>query len=120
MAFTKKHSIIMCAWQKITAEGCSPEWISYGAFREWSELRWRDGAVLRKVEDGDPWSPDNAEWMGGKNPDAWTPQWSRAYRSGNPPKSNPCDNCRVANKCTKICPARARWWDVCFGGYRSG
>ena len=120
MAFTKKHSQIMAAWTRMQKDGCVFAWQNYEAFRDWSELRWAEKAVLVKIFPELPWGPDNAEWMGGKNPDSWTPQWSRAYRSGNPPKSNPCDNCRVANKCTKICPARARWWDVCFGGYRSG
>lgn len=118
MAYAKKHARFCAAWQLMQEQGCEP-W-PYETFREWSEFRWSDNAVLVKIFPELPWGPDNAEWMGGKNPDAWTPQWARAYRSGNPPKSNPCGNCRVENKCTKICPARARWWDVFFGGYRSG
>lgn len=120
MAFTKKHSQIMSAYVRVQSEPHDPVWNDYGNFRDWSELRWAEGATLEKVFEELPWGPDNAFWLRGKDPDAWTPQWSRAYRSGEPPKSNPCDNCRVANKCTKICPARARWWDVCFGGYRDG
>lgn len=118
MAFTKKHSQIMSAYVRVQSEPHDPIWNDYGSFRDWSELRWAEGATLEKVFEELPWGPDNAFWLRGKDPDAWTPQWARAYRSGNPPKSNPCDNCRVANKCSKICPARARWWDVCFGGYR--
>lgn len=110
MAYTQKHARVSAAWQMMQDEGCEP-W-PYQDFREWSELRWAEGATLEKVFEELPWSPDNAFWLRGKDPDAWTPQWSRAYRSGNPPKSNPCDNCRSANKCTKICPARARWWDA--------
>lgn len=118
MSYTQKHARVSAAWQMMQEQGCEP-W-PYQDFRAWSEMRWTENAVLVKIFPDLPWSPDNAEWMGGKNPDAGTPQWSRAYRSGNPPKSNPCNGCRVANKCTKICPARARWWDVCFGGYRDG
>ena len=112
MAYTKKHAQFSSAWARIQKEGCDPVWNDYGNFREWSELRWAENATLEKVFPELPWSPDNAFWLRGKDPDCWTPEWSRAYRKAPMPKENPCKGCRSAAKCTKICPARARWWDA--------
>lgn len=86
MAYSKKHAQFAAAYKRIQKEGCVFAWRNYEAFRIWSELRWAEGATLEKVFEELPWSPDNAFWLRGKDPGAWTPQWSRAYRSGNPPK----------------------------------
>lgn len=120
MAYNKKHSEIVRAYARVQAEPHEAIWNDYGAFREWSGKRWVEGAALAKVFPGLPWGPDNAEWLGGIDPDAWTVTWSRQYHRTPAPVANPCPNCRSADKCTKICPARARWWDVCFGGHRNG
>lgn len=111
MAHTRKHAMICTAWKRMQAEGCDPVWNDYGAFREWSEHRWADKAVFAKIFPELPWGPDNAEWIGGHDPDAWTITWSRQYRRTPAQTVNPCTNCRSLLQCTKICPARARWWD---------
>ena len=109
MAYSKKHARISAAWQLMQNEGCEP-W-PYQDFREWSGKRWVEGAALVKVFSDLPWGPDNAEWLGGIDPDAWTGTWSRQYHRSRSPVANPCPTCRSEEKCTKICPARARWWD---------
>lgn len=108
MAYTKKHKEICKAWKIISAE-----WEGgFSTFREWSEQRWAAGAVLKKIFPELPWAPDNAYWDGGHDPDAWTVTWSRQYRRTPAQTANPCSNCRSLLQCTKICPARARWWDA--------
>lgn len=109
MAYTKKHARISALWQMMQQQGCEP-W-SYEAFREWSEPRWADNAILAKIFPDLPWGPDNAEWVGGHDPDAWTHQWGNAYRKASMPEANPCGGCRLAKRCTKWCPSRAKWWD---------
>lgn len=38
--------------------------------------------------------------------------WHEVYKSIPPPAQNPCAKCRTNGQCDKICPARAKWWDV--------
>lgn len=63
MAYSKKHAQFSAAWTRIQKEGCDPVWNDYGNFRDWSELRWAEGATLEKIFPELPWSPDNAFWL---------------------------------------------------------
>lgn len=38
--------------------------------------------------------------------------FANTYKNARPPISNPCDTCKRASECDRICVARARWWDV--------
>lgn len=43
-----------------------------------------------------------------------TYNWHRVYSSMPAPKQSPCVKCRLEDWCIDICPARAKWWDVCM------
>lgn len=111
MAYTDKHRVINAMWTNVVSRDPECGWSDYADFRMWSEPRWAERSVLAKLDERLPWGPDNAEWVGGHDPDAWTPQWGGAYRKAPMPESNPCGGCRLAKRCTKWCPSRAKWWD---------
>lgn len=46
--------------------------------------------------------------------------FTNTYWSTRPPRSNPCDACKEARDCDRICLIRARWWDVVMKKLKAG
>lgn len=80
-------------------------------FVRWCAARWQPGATLEKIDPESPWSPDNAYWEGGLDPDGWTEIWSQAYAKTRAPVKDPCPGCKLDPTCVRICPRKAKYWD---------
>ena len=80
-------------------------------FLQWFSARWQPGATLEKIDPESPWSPDNAYWDGGLDPDGWTEIWSQAYAKTRAPVKDPCPGCKLDPTCVRICPRKAKYWD---------
>ena len=80
-------------------------------FVRWCVARWQPGATLEKIDPESPWSPDNAYWEGGLDPDGWTEIWSQAYAKTRAPVKDPCPGCKLDPTCVRICPRKAKYWD---------
>lgn len=80
---TELGSKLYSAWKRVRKYPHVEEWDNFPVFYEWAiQSEFVDGAWLRRIDDDQPFSPDNCEWYtvnleNDNIPPGWADEWNK-------------------------------------------